>query len=235
MDGKRLSWWIMADKKKIISSQKYCLYIGENGYKVLKSHLLLYFCFCDVYGESDILLLPAEWGPAEEWRLWPHPDRRRYQPDIWRHYSQYRCHRCSHQQRYSLHWHHLWWLGQRVNVWRSWAGDERHTPGAAHGRLRAALHRPPPPLADVKTFFDRRPRQPSISNSPEPLSKRALPDFPFTLPLIFLFCCRTLPHFSCIFSHTFPHSYIFSLSLLANHCLYLILVLVLSTPFCHLP
>lgn len=96
--------------------------------------------------------LSPEWVPAEGWRLRPHPDRRWYQPDLRRHHSQHWCHRFPHQRWSGLCWRrHLWWLGQRVDVWGSWAGDEGHAPGAAHGWLWAALYRHPPPHADVKT------------------------------------------------------------------------------------
>ena len=137
-------------------------------------------------------LSPLEWRPVEGRRLWPHPDGRWYQPDLWRHYSQYRCLRRPHQRRTSLCRRHRWWLGPRVNIWRSWAGDEGHTPGAAHGRLRAALHRSPPPPADVKTAFQSRPRQPSNPHWPKPSSEWPVPVFFFHSPTFFYFVLTPL-------------------------------------------
>ena len=102
------------------------------------------------------LFLSPERVPAEGWRLRPHPDRRWHQPDLRRHHGQHRRLRCPHERRHGLRRRrHLRWLGQGVDVRRSRAGDEGHAPGAAHGWLWAALHRPPPRHADVNTQTNR--------------------------------------------------------------------------------
>lgn len=75
------------------TNQSYNLLLKVSfGYIVLKPLLALYSGLC----EYLTFPLPPEWVPAEGWRLWPHPDRRWHQPDLWRHHSQYRCHRCPH-------------------------------------------------------------------------------------------------------------------------------------------
>ena len=156
--------------------------------------------------------------PVEGWRLWPHPDRRRHQPDLRWHHGEHRRLGGPHQRRPGLCWRDLWRPGQRVDIRGPWAGDEGHAPGAAHGWLGAALHRPPPPAADVKQSV-RLPLTRAIEQTTSTCHSASE----------VCFGSGTVSHSSCFFlflTASFPHS----LSLVANHCLYLILILLVSPP-----